>query len=182
MKLLDLYLNASSSHDELDRTQASPGTLPGTVCNTQQMQPIHRGITRLSLLSVLSVTQRSRSSRSCPRDHQCINRTPFPPLAPCLRRLTLQTSPVVWNSSARGRANLFERFHVCPLLFREKMLPSSRAGPIDSPTERPVYRYIFSCPGQAQAMVRLSCCMLFVLFGVVPSLESGLNGLVASRN
>eukprot|EP00904_Undaria_pinnatifida_P011027 jgi/Undpi1/7054/HiC_scaffold_21.g09528.m1 len=62
------------------------------------------------------------------------------------------TSPVVSNSSARGRANLFERFHVCPLLFREKMLPSSRAGPIDSPTERPVYRYIFSCPGQAQAM------------------------------
>ena len=42
---------------------------------------------------------------------------------------------------------------MCPLLFREKMLPFGRVGPSDSKIKRPVYRYIFSCPGQAQALV-----------------------------
>lgn len=30
------------------------------------------------------------------------------------------------------------------------------------PTKRPVYRYIFSCPGQAQALVSRACLLLLV--------------------
>lgn len=54
-----------------------------------------------------------------------------------------------------GGPNLLERFHVCPLLLREKMEPpDSIRSTRDSSSTRPVYRYIFSCPGQAQALVR----------------------------
>ncbi len=54
-------------------------------------------------------------------------------------------------------------FHVCPLLFRERMDPGAGVGGSGSgggggenrsSQLRPVYRYIFSCPGQAQALVR----------------------------
>lgn len=54
------------------------------------------------------------------------------------------------------------QFHVCPLLFREKMGPDGEIGGGNGgrrdalPNQlRPVYRYIFSCPGQAQALVSL---------------------------
>lgn len=56
--------------------------------------------------------------------------------------------------SPTGSKRLLEQFHVCPLLFREKMGVSSDIGRGDLPTTRPVYKYIFSCPGQAQALVR----------------------------
>eukprot|EP00904_Undaria_pinnatifida_P011031 jgi/Undpi1/7058/HiC_scaffold_21.g09532.m1 len=61
-------------------------------------------------------------------------------------------APVTGLKNAWRGAKLLERFHVCPLLFREKMLPFGRVGPSDSKIKRPVYRYIFSCPGQAQAL------------------------------
>lgn len=57
--------------------------------------------------------------------------------------------------SPTGSKRLLEQFHVCPLLFREKMGVSSDIGRGDLPTTRPVYKYIFSCPGQAQALVRI---------------------------
>ena len=44
---------------------------------------------------------------------------------------------------------------MCPLLFREKMAatgPSVKSK--SSAAARPVYRYIFLCPGQAQVLVR----------------------------
>eukprot|EP00752_Nemacystus_decipiens_P001683 g1633.t1 len=47
---------------------------------------------------------------------------------------------------------LLERFHVCPLLFREKLGAGSLGRGARS-TKRPVYRYVFSCPGQAKALV-----------------------------
>lgn len=63
-----------------------------------------------------------------------------------------------WSSSKR----LLERFHVCPLLFRERMGAASALGRGNLRTARPVYRYIFSCPGQAQALVGcLGRCWLF---------------------
>ncbi|CAM9319898.1 unnamed protein product [Pylaiella littoralis] len=46
-----------------------------------------------------------------------------------------------------------ERYHVCPLLFREKMGTETPLGRGQLPTKRPVYRYVFSCPGQAQVLV-----------------------------
>lgn len=57
--------------------------------------------------------------------------------------------------SAWSSQKLLEWFHVCPLLFRERMEGSSVAerGQVPS-SDRPVYRYIFSCPGLAQALVR----------------------------
>ena len=59
----------------------------------------------------------------------------------------------VMRSPASSK-RLLEQFHVCPLLFREKMGVSSGIGRGDLPTSRPVYKYIFSCPGQAQSIVR----------------------------
>ncbi|CAM9704645.1 unnamed protein product, partial [Ectocarpus fasciculatus] len=56
------------------------------------------------------------------------------------------------SNSDSGR--LLERFHVCPLLFREKMGAASTFGRGYLPTSRPVYRYIFLCPGQAQNLVQ----------------------------
>ncbi|CAN0025142.1 unnamed protein product, partial [Ectocarpus sp. 6 AP-2014] len=53
------------------------------------------------------------------------------------------------NSSNK---RLLERFHVCPLLFRERMGATSAVGRGNLPTTRPVYRYIFLCPGQAQVL------------------------------
>ena len=49
------------------------------------------------------------------------------------------------NSSSQ---KLLERFHVCPLLSRERMGAACHL-----PTARPVYRYIFLCPGRAEALV-----------------------------
>ncbi|CAM9534507.1 unnamed protein product [Ascophyllum nodosum] len=51
------------------------------------------------------------------------------------------------NSGSSKR--LLERFHVCPLLLREKIGGSTSS----TPNSRPVYRYIFQCPGQAKALV-----------------------------
>ncbi|CAN0184392.1 unnamed protein product, partial [Scytosiphon promiscuus] len=53
------------------------------------------------------------------------------------------------NSSSK---RLLERFHVCPLLFRERMGAVTPAGRGFLTTPRPVYRYIFLCPGQAQVL------------------------------
>ncbi|CAM9558139.1 unnamed protein product [Pylaiella littoralis] len=55
-----------------------------------------------------------------------------------------------WNWSSK---HVLERYHVCPLLFREKMTPETPVGGGQPTTKRPVYRYVFSCPGQAQALV-----------------------------
>lgn len=49
---------------------------------------------------------------------------------------------------------LLERFHVCPLLFRERLGVSSAGANADVLTARPVFRYVFQCPGSAQALVR----------------------------
>lgn len=49
---------------------------------------------------------------------------------------------------------LLERFHVCPLLFRERLGVSDSGDNGDVLTARPVYRYVFQCPGSAQALVR----------------------------
>ncbi|CAN0199094.1 unnamed protein product, partial [Ectocarpus sp. 12 AP-2014] len=54
-----------------------------------------------------------------------------------------------WSSK-----KLLQRFHVCPLLFREKMGTDSPIGRGQLFTKRPTYRYVFSCPGQAQALVQ----------------------------
>ena len=65
----------------------------------------------------------------------------------------LQISPAFVKRDGSGR-NLLELFHVCPLLFREKMEASCRpslGGPPN--TRRSVYRYVFCCPGEAQALV-----------------------------
>eukprot|EP00752_Nemacystus_decipiens_P002581 g2416.t2 len=56
------------------------------------------------------------------------------------------------NSSSK---KLLERFHVCPLLFREKMVAAAPAlKSKSSAAARPVYRYIFLCPGQAQLLAQ----------------------------
>ncbi|CAM9875878.1 unnamed protein product [Sphacelaria rigidula] len=44
---------------------------------------------------------------------------------------------------------LLERFHVCPLLFRERMGPT-----VDKKQARPVYKYVFTCPGKAEILVK----------------------------
>lgn len=54
-----------------------------------------------------------------------------------------------WGSNK----DLLERFQVCPLLFRQRMGAAGTAGSGHLPSKRPVYRYIFSCPGKAQAQV-----------------------------
>lgn len=54
-----------------------------------------------------------------------------------------------WSSK-----RVMESFHVCPLIFREKMETAGGVDPRNARSKRPVYRYIFSCPGQAQALVR----------------------------
>lgn len=56
--------------------------------------------------------------------------------------------------SSSSNKKLLQRFHVCPLLFREKMGDSSTTFRGRASTVRPVYRYVFLCPGQAQALVR----------------------------
>ncbi|CAM9152625.1 unnamed protein product [Ectocarpus sp. 12 AP-2014] len=56
------------------------------------------------------------------------------------------------STSDSGRS--LERFHVCPLLFRERMGAVSSFGRGYLPTSRPVYRYIFLCPGQAQILAQ----------------------------
>ncbi|CAN0339329.1 unnamed protein product [Pylaiella littoralis] len=48
--------------------------------------------------------------------------------------------------SAKQKAVSLERFHVCPFLFREQM---SKAG-----NKRPVFKYVFSCPGMSSLMVK----------------------------
>lgn len=69
------------------------------------------------------------------------------------------------KKSSSSSVKQLQMFHVCPLLFRERMDPGAdvggsgsgsggRAGENWSSQLRPVYRYIFSCPGSAQALVR----------------------------
>lgn len=83
--------------------------------------------------------------------------------------LVAQISQVVPKHTWSGR-HLLEMFHVCPLLFRQKMeSPSGTSPSSDSPSARPVYRYIFSCPGEAQALVRelpIACrrCSFLLLY------------------
>ncbi|CAM9831972.1 unnamed protein product [Ectocarpus sp. 4 AP-2014] len=50
--------------------------------------------------------------------------------------------------------DLLERFQVCPLLFRQRMGAASAVGRGHLPSKRPVYRYIFSCPANAQAQAQ----------------------------
>lgn len=61
------------------------------------------------------------------------------------------------RSMSSNRA-LLERFHVCPLLFRERLGVSGAGDNGDVLTARPVYRYVFQCPGSAQALVRSNVC------------------------
>ena len=56
-----------------------------------------------------------------------------------------------WSSK-----KVLERFDVCRLLFREKIEPASGVATKSVAAKRPMYRYIFTCPGQAQALVSLS--------------------------
>eukprot|EP00904_Undaria_pinnatifida_P011028 jgi/Undpi1/7055/HiC_scaffold_21.g09529.m1 len=100
---------------------------------------------RLNRLAAISVTS------SVPQDFGPLTRTNAAGVGPRVVQPDT-TSPAVLKS-AWGGTKLLERFHVCPLLFREMMLPSGRVGTSDSQIKRPVYRYIFSCPGQAQALV-----------------------------
>ena len=79
----------------------------------------------------------------------CLAPTPaLSSLAVCQPRRPL---PKRSNSSSK---KLLERFHVCPLLFREKMTAAGSAVKSkSSAATHPVYRYIFLCPGQAQLLV-----------------------------
>lgn len=55
-----------------------------------------------------------------------------------------------------------------PLLFRERMGTTGTGGVVgkgDARAPRPVYRYIFLCPGQAQTLVR----RVFICFAVLVS-------------
>ncbi|CAM9611990.1 unnamed protein product, partial [Ascophyllum nodosum] len=74
--------------------------------------------------------------------HLCLNilseLPSVPPATPCRDS---------WSTSR----SLLERFHVCPLLFRERLEGSVGD---NLPSDRPVYRYIFQCPGPAQALVQ----------------------------
>lgn len=45
----------------------------------------------------------------------------------------------VWD-----KKNVLDFFHVCPLLLHEKMGDGG---------DRPVYKFVFACPGRAAAMV-----------------------------
>ncbi|CAB1104356.1 unnamed protein product [Ectocarpus sp. CCAP 1310/34] len=56
------------------------------------------------------------------------------------------------STSDSGRS--LDRFHVCPLLFREMMGAVSAFGRGYLPTSRPVYRYMFLCPGRAQILAQ----------------------------
>lgn len=47
---------------------------------------------------------------------------------------------------------VLERFHVCPFLLRQRMVSAAKS-------DRPVYRYVFACPGEAEVLVR--CCIIF---------------------
>ncbi|CAM9298493.1 unnamed protein product [Ectocarpus sp. 4 AP-2014] len=61
---------------------------------------------------------------------------------------------VLPKSSTSDSRRSLERFHVCPLLFRERMGAVSSFGRGYLPTSRPVYRYIFLCPGQAEILAQ----------------------------
>lgn len=50
-------------------------------------------------------------------------------------------------TSALRRRKTQRVFHVCPLLLRHRM---------DGGADRAVYKYVFSCPGEAQIMVGTS--------------------------
>lgn len=89
-------------------------------------------------------------------------------------RLFAQTSPVMLKRAWSSK-RLMESFHVCPLLFREKMETSSGVNPDHTRSKRPVYRYIFSCPGQAQALVRHLTLFILCYGNMV------ISGLVVSR-
>jgi len=67
---------------------------------------------------------------------------------------------------------VLERFHVCPLLFREKMEGVSSVGRGRASAKRPVYRYVFTCPGPAQAMVS---CWRRIVFVAAEGTDSGRN-------
>ena len=43
---------------------------------------------------------------------------------------------------------VLERYHVCPFVLRERLDG-------DKDSSRPIYRYVFSCPGEAAALVSL---------------------------
>lgn len=43
------------------------------------------------------------------------------------------------------KQNVLDFFHVCPLLLHEKMGDGG---------DRPVYKFVFACPGRAAALVR----------------------------
>lgn len=85
-------------------------------------------------------------------------RTPFPPVFHgCSRRVGWQPSapnacaPVSSPCTAlQGKTKIggavFERFHICPFVMRERM-------DTDPDARRPVYRYVFLCSGEAEALV-----------------------------
>lgn len=79
---------------------------------------------------------------------------------PPLCRLSLRGTPQKPQRESRHNttdrsdiADLLQRFQVCPFMFRERMGATSAVGRGHLPSKRPVYRYVFSCPGKAHAQV-----------------------------